>query len=151
MKLKYALLRLMTVAAIVLCCSCSNVNISTDDFYYSAAASLAEELESQGINVSNTDVDLKLSGGPGYATIIICVDDCTDEEAERIFDEVIFPFMSRDNSVIEDLMMPGCIVSQYYIAVSGGDGSCSYYSEYSSQRCEIWENEDNVICLEDYR
>lgn len=139
----------MLIAALF--CSCSNVKIATDEYFYLAADSLTEELESQGVNVKETTVDLKLSGGPGCATIVISIDDCTDEGAERIFEEVIFPYMSRDNYFVENLMMPECIVSRYCIMLSCGDGTYSYSSEYASQRCELWENGDDIVCLEDYR
>lgn len=115
---------------------------------------LTEELEAHGVSVKEVTVRIDNDGSGPYvpsAVIVLDVEYCTDEEAERIFDEIIFPYMSRDNNVISNLMMPGGGAQQFIIEVSGEDGLCHYSSKRSRQRCELWENQNGIVCLEDYR
>ncbi len=151
MNVKRKFILAILIILLAFTCSCTKETITTDKYYYLAAALLEEELETNGISVTDTTIEFTFSGVPSSVKIIIYIENYTDEEAERIFDEIIFPYMSRDNDVVDNLMMPECCVARYAIVVSGEDGALFCTSDYLSQRCELWETRGGIVCLEDYR
>lgn len=153
-KHKITILSILVVLAMIT--SCSHVRLDNKEYIESAFSSIEDELTENSISVERTNIEFKLTGGEGRAILKICIEDCSEEEAERIFDEIIFPYMSTDNSVVANLMMPGGTLPEYYILITNADTEhvtiyANYHTNVSRQRCEIWESEDRVIRLEDYR
>ena len=57
----------------------------------------------------------------GAALIGFDITNCSSDEAEKIFDEIIFPYMSTDNLVVGELSLVDGRVPEYgiYIACEG--------------------------------
>lgn len=143
---------IFVLPVLVVFCSCSNGHIDTDEHIYSATKALVSEIESNGIGIKDSTVDLHLSGGPGSANIVICIDGFSEEKAQLIFEEVIFPYMAEDNTVVSQLLLVDGRVPEYSITISDavGESYCSYTSSLD-YGLEIWNDGEVEVYLEDYK
>lgn len=142
---------MLLVMMLILVCS----NVSAHKAYYTEVADVLEaRIESAGIDVSKTNVRLNTTN-EGSVHIDIYIDGCSEAEAERIFDEIIFPYMSEDNYVVSRLMAHDSRVMYNEIAVYGDDDQDAIavfgYAAPRDDKCEIWHNSCEEIYLEDYR
>lgn len=154
MSVRVKLISVLLLAGLLLS-SCSNLRIESKKYVEDAADLISDRIVSSGISVDKTLVKTHESGGEYYASISIFIEDCSEEEASRIFDEIIFPYMSNDNAVVGDLLMVGSTYPVYYIALcheeAGEEISWCYYKAERRMMCEIWENGEDTVILEDYR
>ena len=142
---------MLLVMMLILVCS----NVSAHKAYYTEVADVLEtQIESAGIDVSKTKVRLN-TANEGEVHIDIYIDGCSETEAERIFDEIIFPYMSEDNFVVSRLMAHDSRVLYNEIAIYGNDDreatAVFGYAASRDEKCEIWHNSCEEIYLEDYR
>ena len=152
MSVKHNFTVLFIIISIILC-SCSNVHIDTDKHVHSATEALVSELERNGIEVEDSEVNLRLSGGPGRATITIFIGDCSEEKAQLIFDEIIFPYMGKDNYVVSQLQLVDGRLPDYSISINNASTreSCLTFSSSLDYGLEIWNDGEVDVHLEDYR
>ena len=141
---------------LVFLCSCSRGHVDTKKNLQNATDAVTAELEANGIQVIDTKSEYHLAGDlPGSASIKIYIEDYSEEEAVRIFDEVIFPYMSSDNTVACELSLVEGRVPRYGISICSEnyneDGLAYGYSSYTDSGFEVWEHNGEEICLEDYR
>lgn len=146
---------LIPFLCIAVLCSCSDTSVESEEYIKRSASLLESELVANEIDIIDTEVKISSSGGLSSASIMISVDNIiSDDEAERIFTDIIFPYMSEENEVVENLQIWCSSADVYTIDLcyeqDGKEVHFSYRSD-SSDLCERWENSNQVVFLEEFR
>jgi len=145
---------LIAFLCIAVLCSCSDTCVESEEYIKRSANLLKSELIANEVDVVDTKVKISSSGGLSSVDIMFSVDNISADEAERIFKDIIFPYMSEENEVVENLQIWYSSVDVYTIDLcyeqDGEDVHFSYRAD-SSDFCEKWENSDQVVFLEDFR
>lgn len=147
MKRNSCLFVVIVVSMVIVFCACYGEHKKQDP-YYSAAKELIYELELNGFTIEKYDVKQKYMA----ESIIIVIDDYSDETAKKAYNDVIFPYMSSDNSVLRCFLND--ISREPHVSIvikSNDDESSMYYGASLDSYFEVWENPDCRIQLEDFR